>query len=109
MAEIRVLYIEDIADQREEMAGQLASRDFAVTVAESGESGVAVFQPGAFDLILCDLNMPGMDGLAVLKEIREHCPMTPFILLTAHATLAKAIEAVKLGAQDFVYKPVDLD
>ena len=105
---IRVLYIEDQQEQRESLTKAMESRGFRVTTAVSGETGVAMFRPGRFDIVLCDLNMPGMDGIEVLKAVRPCCPDTPFVLLTAHGTISQAVDAIKQGAQRFVLKPVTI-
>ncbi len=106
---IHVLYIEDVPAQREELAELLTARGFVVSEAVSGEAGIEAFDRESHDLILCDLNLPGIDGLEVLLRIRRCCAVTPFILLTAHGTIAKAVEATKRGAQSFCLKPVEID
>ncbi|MBD3258424.1 response regulator, partial [candidate division GN15 bacterium] len=85
--QIRVLYIEDHQEQRETLAKAMLERGFAVTTVSDGASGIDAFDPGYYDIVLCDLNMPGIDGLQVLKAIRGCCPHTPFVLLTAHGTI----------------------
>ncbi len=109
MDKIAVLYIEDDKAQRESLTGALLDRGFEVSATDSGESGIQAFDPCHHDIVLCDLNLPGMSGLDVLSEIRKRCSDTPLVLLTAHGTISQAVYAVKSGAQHFVLKPVEPD
>ena len=71
MKPVRVLYIEDEDQQRRSLASQLQGKGFKVTTSRSGQSGLRLFKTRAFDAILCDLNMPKMDGLQVLERVRR--------------------------------------
>ncbi len=108
MDRIRVLYIEDDGKQRRELSKQLRSRGFSVRPAASGQSGLKFLETGAFDVILCDLNMPVMGGLTVLKRAKKIAPELPVIILTAHGTIPKAVKTISQGAFNFVLKPVDI-
>lgn len=68
-----------------------------VTAAGSGEAGIESFDRTIHDVVLCDLNMPGVGGLKVLERLREMSREAPFIVLTAHGTVAQAVEAIKHG------------
>lgn len=109
MKPIHVLYIEDVEEQRTSLAEGLRARGMEVSLAVSGSEGVKAFDRAVHDVVLCDLNMPGMGGLEVLAEVRQCCRETPFILLTAHGSVPEAVTAIKQGAQHFILKPVDLD
>src|SRR2546430_16703287 len=77
--------------------------------AESGEEAFERFQAEKFDLVLTDLKMPGMTGLELLARVREVDAEVPVMLLTAYGTVQTAVDAMKLGAFDYVLKPFDLE
>lgn len=109
MPGIKILYIEDDAEQRASLAASLTERGFAVAPAASGSDGLALLDAERPDLVLCDLNMPDMDGLTVLKRVREKDPDLPFVLLTAHPSIPLAVDAITQGAQRFLIKPVSME
>ena len=78
-------------------------------VAEDGPMGLDMVQQGKFDVILCDIKMPGMDGLEVLAGLTEQCPEVPVIMISGHGNIDTAVEAIKAGAYDFIQKPLDLN
>ena len=92
---VRLLYIEDNPHQREDLAAQLGERGFAVVTAADGREGLERFAHESFDLVLCDLNMEPIDGLAVLHAVKEARPQVPVVILTAHGSVAQAVEAIK--------------
>lgn len=108
MPEIEILYIEDDPAQRSALAAGLRERGFGVVEASSGEEGLSLLSQG-IHVVLCDLNMPGMDGLEVLRRVQRRNPDVPFILLTAHPSIPIAVQAIVEGAQRFLIKPVSLD
>ncbi len=108
MSDIKILYIEDDPAQRSSLAGSLRQRGFEVVEAASGEEGLSLLT-GDDSVVLCDLNMPGMDGLEVLRRVLRLRPEVPFILLTAHPSIPIAVQAIVEGAQRFLIKPVSLD
>lgn len=108
MEKIRVLYIEDDRSQRRELTRQLRQKGFSVRSAVSGQSGLKFLKTGVFDIILCDLNMPEMGGLTVLRHVKKTAPELPVIILTAHGTIPKAVKTISQGAYNFVLKPVDI-
>jgi len=109
MREVRILYIEDNDIQRKTLAQGLRSKGYSVSVATSGRTGLRLFKSKSFEVILCDLNMPEMDGLGVLENIRHKNPDIPFIILSAHGTIPLAVKAIKKGANYFVLKPVEIN
>ncbi len=109
MASAKLLYIEDDPEQREGLATGLRERGFEVETAGSGPDGLELLSAGGFALVLCDLNMPDMDGLAVLSKTQARQPDLPFVLLTAHPSVPLAVAAITHGAQRFLIKPVSLD
>jgi DNA-binding NtrC family response regulator len=86
----------------------LEEKDHEVEEAGDGQEGLKMLQVGNFDLCLCDIKMPKMDGLEVLEKTREAGIATNFIVISAHGTIDVAVEAVKKGAFDFLQKPFDL-
>ncbi|MFM8410635.1 MAG: sigma-54-dependent transcriptional regulator [Alphaproteobacteria bacterium] len=104
----RVLVVDDDAGVRESL--RLVLREgFEVLQAENGEVALAMVPGERPDVVLLDILMPGMDGLAVLERLRGSRPDLPVIMLTATRTLKTAVTAMKLGAFDYVQKPFDLD
>ena len=84
-------------------------RGFVVATASSGKEGLELLASNKPALVLCDLNMPEMDGLAVLEHAQKLDPDLPFVLLTAHPSVPLALKAVTQGAQRFLVKPVGMD
>ena len=105
----KILYIEDEVNQRRILSSQLRTKGYSVTTAASGHSGLRLFKSRNFDVILCDLNMPKINGLDVLEEIRRKDRDIPFIILSAHGTASLAAKAIKKGADHFVLKPIEIN
>jgi DNA-binding NtrC family response regulator len=105
----RILLIDDEGPFREDLARLLREEGFACETAASGEEGLRAAEQEAPDLVLCDIAMPGMDGVEVTSRIAASIPETPIILVTAHGTLEIAIEAFRSGASDYLLKPVVLE
>ena len=101
----RILVIDDDPGVRESMARMLRGAGYTVHAAETGEEGYDLARGGAFDVILSDMRMPGMSGLDVLSRLREVHVDAAFIIMTGFGTVETAVEAMKLGAVDFVQKP----
>ena len=104
-----VLLIDDDASLRRVAEYNLREDGFIVVTAASGEEGLAAFQAQPVDLVLSDVRMPGIDGVQLLGRIKALAPEVPVVLLTAHGTIASAVEAIKLGAFDYLTKPFDRD
>ena len=85
------------------------NNDFTIHEADHGELGIDMLNKQEFDLVLCDIKMPKKDGLEVLQEAKSIGITTPFIMLTGHGNIQTAVEAMKLGAYDFIPKPPDLN
>ena len=105
----KILLVDDEKDFLDVMSERIEARGMDVTTADSAEKALKSVESGGFDAIILDLKMPGMDGLQTLKAIKQKNPDLQVILLTGHATVEKGIEAMKLGAMDFLEKPADLD
>jgi DNA-binding NtrC family response regulator len=108
MAE-KVLLVDDEKDFLEVMAERMAARGIEVSTASSAAEAIRLAEKESFDAIIVDLMMPEMDGIEALKLLKKKKPETQVILLTGHATLEKGIEAMKLGAVDFLEKPADMN
>jgi DNA-binding response OmpR family regulator len=102
---VRVLLIDDDARLAELLVGYLGPQGVTLVHAGGGQAGLAHLQSGGFDAILLDVMMPGMDGLAVLREIRKAGNRTPVIMLTARGDEADRVVGLELGADDYVAKP----
>jgi DNA-binding NtrC family response regulator len=107
--ESRVLLVDDEEEFVSVLAERLEVRGLRVDTAENGELALAKAEKKAFDAILLDMAMPGMDGIETLKGLLAINPDLQVILLTGRATLGQAVEAMKLGALDFLEKPADID
>jgi DNA-binding NtrC family response regulator len=105
----KILLVDDENDFLEVMSERMGARGMEVTTADSAQEALLQVEKGGFDAIVLDLKMPGMDGLETLKKIKEKRPELQVILLSGHATLEKGIEAMKLGAMDFIEKPADIN
>ncbi len=104
----RILVIEDDNKIRSILKEILEEKDHDVEEAADGQEGLKKLEAGTFDLCLCDIKMPKMDGLEVLEKAREIGIPTNFVIISAHGTIDIAVEAVKKGAFDFLQKPFDL-
>src|SRR5215813_11502125 len=104
-----LLLVEDEAALREAVAEQLADRGYQVKQADSGESAVAQLADFAFDVIITDLRLPGMDGSSVVEAAVERYPDIIAIVITGYGTVKDAVDAIKRGARDFVSKPFQID
>jgi len=106
--EIRVLVVDDERPTRLLMEKELPRAGCAVTSAESGEKALEHLEGREFDVVLLDLKMPGMGGMEALRRIRESGAAAEVVVLTGHPDVATAIEAMKLGAYDYLTKPFKL-
>jgi len=100
-----VLIVDDEKNIRLTLRETLKSLDLNVDAAVNGEEALDMAAQQSYDLVLLDLKMPGMDGIDVLRRLRELSPKTAVVLLTAHGNVECAVEAMKLGAVDFLQKP----
>ncbi len=107
MAEI--LVIDDEAPIRETLKEILEYENFNVTLAEDGQKGYQYIQKNDYDVVLCDVKMPGLDGMEVLERSLALKPELPFVMISGHGNVEMAIDATKKGAFDFITKPPDLN
>jgi len=107
----RILIIEDEEPIRRVLARILSeeNNNYELSEAEDGKQGLSLLEKNHFDLVLCDIKMPKMDGIEVLQKAKSKKIGAPFIMLTGHGNVETAVEAMKLGAYDFISKPPDLN
>lgn len=105
----RVLLVDDEEDFLQSLSQRLETRGLKVEAATRGEDAVDMVDQQDFDAIVLDLAMPGMDGLETLKRIREKHPEAEIIMLTGQASIKSSVEAMKLGAEDYLEKPFDIN
>jgi len=104
-----VLIVDDDERVVQSIAGVLEDEGFQVITAKSGEEAIGIFEQKRPDVTLLDIWMPGMDGIEVLKRLKRMAPDCQAIMISGHATISTAMTAVKLGAFDFIEKPLSLD
>ena len=109
MGKKTVLVVDDEKNIRLTFSETMTQMGFDTRTASNGEEALTKIQGAEFDLVLLDLRMPGMDGIEVLRRIRERYPKVRVIMITAHGTVESAVEAMKLGAVDFIQKPCTPD
>ncbi len=105
----KVLLIDDEKEFLETLSERMRMRGMDVNTAQSSDDAVTSVDSGDYDAIVLDLQMPGMNGIDMLKVIKAKHPDMQVILLTGQATLDAGIQAMKLGAMDFMEKPADID
>ena len=105
----RILVVDDELVVRDSLKEWLEDEGFQVDMAESGEEALKKLNAEAFNLMLTDIKMPGMDGVELLERAREIHRDLPVVMMTAYATVETAVEAMKIGAMDYLMKPFDPD
>jgi len=105
----KILIIDDEELIRETLRDILEHEGYQVEEASDGQMGINLIKKNSFDLILCDIKMPKVDGMEVLEKSMESAPDVPVIMISGHGTVETAIEAAKKGAFDFISKPPDLN
>src|SRR5574342_1335176 len=104
-----VLIVDDEAGVRSALSGVLRDEGYAVEAVESGEACLDRVARGPYDVIVLDIWLPGMDGLATLARLRERRVDSPVIMISGHGNIESAVRAIKMGAFDFVEKPLSLE
>ena len=109
MAEYRVLLVDDEEEFVSAFSERLELRGIEVDSALNGEDALAIMVEKTFEVVILDVMMPGLGGLEVLKQIKSAYPNTQVILLTGHGATKEGIEGMRLGAFDYLIKPVDIE
>lgn len=106
---IKVLLIDDEVEFTSTLAERLEIRGFIAVTASDGEIGIQAIMNQDFDIAVLDLMMPGLSGLETLKQIKNMNPSLPVILLTGHGSTKEGMEGMRLGAEDYLMKPLDIN
>jgi len=110
MDDFRALVVDDEEDFLETLVKRLHKRNIDTTGVASGEQALEIMEKKLFDVVILDVKMPmGMDGIETLREIKKIQPLAEVILLTGHASVESSIEGMKLGAFDYLLKPIKLE
>ncbi|UCF63398.1 MAG: sigma-54-dependent Fis family transcriptional regulator [bacterium] len=105
----RVMVVDDEENIREVLSNYLESMNYEVDAAEDGQEALNKYQKGDFDLIISDLLMPNIDGLELLKRIREIDKDVLFLMITGYPSIETAVDAIKKGAYDYITKPFHME
>ncbi|MGB0807237.1 MAG: response regulator, partial [Salibacteraceae bacterium] len=105
----KVLIIDDERPIRNSLRDILEYEKLKIQEATNGIEALELISKTAFDLILCDIKMPGMDGIELLTKIQKSHPEVPVIMISGHGNVETAVDALKKGAYDFIEKPIDLN
>ncbi|MDK9707223.1 MAG: response regulator [Desulforhopalus sp.] len=109
MTEFSVLVVDDEQEFRDITLKRLERRGLEVRGAESGEKALEILEHNAVDVVVLDVKMQGLDGIETLRRIRKMKPLVEVVLLTGHASVDSGIEGMKLGAFDYLMKPIELE
>ena len=105
---MKILAVDDEKNIRKTLTDILEDEGYFVLSAESGEEGLQLLQQESIDLMLLDVKLPGMDGIEVLKQVRKDYPNLDVIMISGHSTIKTAVQAVQMGAYNFLEKPLSL-
>jgi len=105
----KILLVDDEVVFTQNMSRLLSGRGYRVTAVNSGDNAIKALEKEPFDVVVLDLKMPGMDGITTLKEIKKLDLFTETLILTGHGSIDTALEAIKLGAYDYLPKPCEID
>jgi two-component system, NtrC family, nitrogen regulation response regulator NtrX len=105
----KVLVIDDEKPIRDTLKEIIEYEDHSVSIASDGFEGIELAKATKYDVILCDIKMPQMDGIEVIEKLMDICPEVPIIMISGHGNVETAVEALKKGAYDFIEKPLDLN
>jgi two-component system OmpR family response regulator len=109
MQEIQMLLVDDEDDFRTTLAKRLRLRKVDITDVASGNEAIELVKQKSFDVAVIDVKMPAIDGIEILKQVKQIQPTMEIVMLTGHASIESGMEAMKLGAYDYVMKPCDID
>ena len=104
-----ILVVDDEESMRQFLEIALSKAGHRITVAESGRRAIDLVEKQAFDLVISDIKMPDMSGVEVLRHVTDTDPRIPVVMITAYASAETAVEALRLGAYDYLTKPFNLE
>ncbi|WP_299576249.1 sigma-54 dependent transcriptional regulator [uncultured Sunxiuqinia sp.] len=105
----KILVIDDERSIRNTLKDILEFEKYQVDLAEDGQQGIDLIRKNVYDIVLCDIKMPGMDGIEVLQKIQILAPDVPVVMISGHGNIDTAVESIKKGAFDYIEKPLDLN
>ena len=105
---IHLLLVDDESEFKELIGKHLARMGIRLSLADCCLDGLELMATAPIDVVIMDLNMPGMDGIQCLRRIKEHWPLTEVIILTGHASVQSGIAGMQSGAFDYCLKPIDI-
>ena len=105
----RILVIDDERSIRNTLKDILEYEKYEVDLAEDGNKAIEKVKSAEYDIVLCDIKMPGMDGIEVLEHLNDSLPDTPVVMISGHGNIDTAVESIKKGAFDYIEKPLDLN
>jgi DNA-binding response OmpR family regulator len=106
-SQVHILVVDDKRNIRNNLGMVLEAEGYKVDTASNGDEALLRVKEGRYDIVFADIQMPKMDGLELLRYLRGLRPKMPVVMLTAYGTVSRAVEAMKLGAVDFIEKPFD--
>lgn len=109
MMKTRILIVDDEKEFVDSLSERLVIRNYDVMTSLNGKDAIEKVQGHDFDVVILDVAMPEMDGIAALREIKRIKPLTEIIMLTGHGTIESAVEGMKLGAYDYLMKPCETE
>lgn len=109
MSDSSILLVDDEKVILQILSRELRAENYKVTAVSSGSDAIRELQTAQYDLVISDLMMEGIDGFGVLKAVKEMAPLTRIIILTGYGDLKSAIDALRLGADDFLVKPCEIE
>ena len=104
-----ILIIDDEPLMRLSISDALKAEGYNIASVESGGEGLKAIKDNAYDIVITDLKLPEVDGLQILKGCRQYSPVTKILMITAHGSVETAVEAMKLGAYDYITKPFSME
>ena len=105
----KILVIDDERSIRNTLKDILEYEKYDVDLAEDGNKGLEMIRSGEYDVVLCDIKMPGLDGIEVLERVVVLAPDTPVVMISGHGNIDTAVDSIKKGAFDYIEKPLDLN
>ena len=101
----KILFVDDDKGSRIIIPNLLSEAGFQVTACESGDEAIIEFEKENYDLVLTDIRMPGLDGMSLLKSLKQKYPELIVVMITAFASIDSTVQAIKEGAEDYITKP----